>query len=609
MKKRIFYFILVAMIFVSCEKKEVVSIKKEKPVNVETLYAKTEYNLDMQNFAKAVDIAINSSEDFRKIIHKESKKRFLGANDVVISRIANEPVTQDTHNNGANRVQGNNDFLVSDLLDNALSIATNKPNTTQQQVGVKLAQRSPAKSLIKQLTEKYPKLQVSIPVHPDDLEDPNYIPPVAFISTEYAKGKSKYMVGYKNSVSYAVDGINEPKKAVIVVGLNERMSLTKPKNAVDDSYTPKNLKSTVGKDGIGLTWDIGDGWFISDFIIERNSSKTNKFIKIGMTSYNNRVFFDNNTETGVTYYYRISSYSSLIETTVGDYSNIVSAVGPPRPKQPLSFDVIQTTNKYVELNWSNDPTQNINSVDIYKHIVGVPKYDFFNSYSANTYNAFDTTIKAGQIIKYAIQNKSNTGKSNFLYDYIHVSERNPKETLPVRVKKIECKGRDFEPWGMGPPEFSITVFTGQKSESNNKTKTIKLCAKIIEFSGYDAWFGSWDRTQEFNVKLFDWIYNLYEKNYDVVTIQLAEHDFEGWEEFSFTGKIGRKFAIKNSIKPSANSPLQFDAGIFLEDALNIKYNFAKSEDLGYCDYFYYEPINKTLEFSYDSSTVYITLGK
>lgn len=610
-------------IFASCEKNDN-DFNNSKPKNPEDLYAKTEYNLDMRDFALAIDIAVNSNSSFKELVHKESIKQFDGAYDVVISKIANNKLTQDKSNSGVlKKVKSiNSNFLVSDLLEDAMmtvaDLTQGDNSTTSPSIRInRLKKVSPSKSIINSLIDKYPELQVSVPVHAEDLEDPDYIPPVAFISEEYEGGISNYMAGYNQSNAIVIDGINEPEKAVIVVGLNER--LLPPLEPIDDEVpivvpAPTNLVLTKTSEGIQLAWQkltSASTLNTTGYIIERKSPNDIDFVTIKENyGLNNLVHFDNATEAGRYYSYRVRAFLNVVDPNTtriySDISNIPPSIeAPARPSSPKTFSVVQATSNYAELAWSTDPAQYISSTKIYKNVVGVPSYSLFNSYTPNEYHDFDTQIQGGQVIKYAIQNETSTGKSNILYDYIHVSYRDPSKTSAVRIKSIKCDGRSFEPWGMGPPEFRIKVVGG-----NKKDKTTFEIAKCLycDFGGIDV-FG-WDETQSFNKLVYDWPYNLYETNYDVITLYLIESDHgDNWTKLKFTGKIGGKTALKLGIDSLANSPVNFNTSIDTEGALEAEYDFLADEDLGYVDYYYYEPLNKTLEFYYKTSTVYITLGQ
>ena len=86
MKKNLLTMTIVALllIFASCEKNDN-DVNNPKPKNPEDLYAKTEYNLDMRDFAMAVNEAINTNKSFRKLVKEEALKKFDGDYDILLS--------------------------------------------------------------------------------------------------------------------------------------------------------------------------------------------------------------------------------------------------------------------------------------------------------------------------------------------------------------------------------------------------------------------------------------------------------------------------------------------------------------------------------------------
>ena len=88
MKKILYVFVVALMtMFVSCDKNENVVDDQSTPTNPEELYAKTEYNLDMRDFAMAVNEAINANKSFRKLIKEEAMRKFDGDYDVLLSKV------------------------------------------------------------------------------------------------------------------------------------------------------------------------------------------------------------------------------------------------------------------------------------------------------------------------------------------------------------------------------------------------------------------------------------------------------------------------------------------------------------------------------------------
>ena len=94
MKKNLFTIPILSLLFIfaSCERNDNY-VNNPEPKNPDDLYAKTEYNLDMRDFAMAVSKAMNASPEFRKIIKEEANLKFDGDYDVVIKRVMNKPIT------------------------------------------------------------------------------------------------------------------------------------------------------------------------------------------------------------------------------------------------------------------------------------------------------------------------------------------------------------------------------------------------------------------------------------------------------------------------------------------------------------------------------------
>ncbi len=260
--KKILYVIVVALMtmFVSCDKNENVVDDQSTPTNPEELYAKTEYNLDMRDFAMAVNEAINANKSFRKLIKEEAMRKFDGDYDVLLTNIVDKPVAHNDVDDGINTPnKAKTNFTVCDLLEDAFFALAEKDKIRgiSTKSGLKLSdsrQKSIAnnQSIISELTEKYPDLQVSVPVHAEDLEDENYIPLVLFIPEEVNETTTAFLPAIKNNDLIAVNAINEPDNAVLVVGMNERV--IQPIENEDIPPTPTGLLATSTSTGILLTW-------------------------------------------------------------------------------------------------------------------------------------------------------------------------------------------------------------------------------------------------------------------------------------------------------------------------------------------------------------------
>lgn len=106
MKKNLFTIPILSLLFIfaSCERNDNY-VNNPEPKNPDDLYAKTEYNLDMRDFAMAVSKAMNASPEFRKIIKEEANLKFDGDYDVVIKRVMNKPITAPANLSGSSALR------------------------------------------------------------------------------------------------------------------------------------------------------------------------------------------------------------------------------------------------------------------------------------------------------------------------------------------------------------------------------------------------------------------------------------------------------------------------------------------------------------------------
>ena len=59
--KKLFFTFALAVLFTACNNDDNANSEPVNPLNPEELYAKTDYNLDMRDFAMAVNEAINTN--------------------------------------------------------------------------------------------------------------------------------------------------------------------------------------------------------------------------------------------------------------------------------------------------------------------------------------------------------------------------------------------------------------------------------------------------------------------------------------------------------------------------------------------------------------------
>ncbi|GHV35578.1 hypothetical protein FACS1894178_5450 [Bacteroidia bacterium] len=110
---------LIIVALVSCNKKEVSPYETINMVNPETVYLKTDYNLDMCAFALTVNEAISTNVSFRKLIKVEVDKMFDGDFDVLLTSIVDTKVENYELDENGTVVRMSGKVLVRDLLNSS----------------------------------------------------------------------------------------------------------------------------------------------------------------------------------------------------------------------------------------------------------------------------------------------------------------------------------------------------------------------------------------------------------------------------------------------------------------------------------------------------------
>lgn len=155
----------------------------------------TEYDKCVSMFAKAVNGAVQKNRDFRKLISSEVLLMVDGDYDVLLRTVSDKTLDiSDTHL--ATKSAGNN-IRVKDLL------SAYYPENYRT--------KSSGGSIIEDLQEKYPDLQISVPVHADDWDSETYTPPVAFLPEDYCDSTVRVIPGYDADGNFIwIDALNEP---------------------------------------------------------------------------------------------------------------------------------------------------------------------------------------------------------------------------------------------------------------------------------------------------------------------------------------------------------------------------------------------------------------
>ena len=544
-------------IFQACEKNEIV--ENDNILVVEELFQDNEYNTDFSDFAKAVSNALNTSSDFRKLVKNEALLMVDGDYDVILKRVINKKVTAPSTLKSAKV-----NYTVKDLLEDSYLISG------------QLDLKSTSTSIIDELSNKYPDLQIAVPVHAEDWDEENYIPTVTFLPLEYDDATTTTITGYDSQGNIVpIDVINEPSKPVIVISENERLIDLEP----DPDYpivpsTPTNLSGIQTESGIRLTWEMPSGtkpFNTTGYYVYRKSAGTSTYAMIStVEGAYERSYDDNNIEASRSYSYYVMAYN---QGETSSPSNYITVIAPNYPKPVLSFDAIQNAKNEIELRWQNDHSQYILETRISKHVVGVTNgYQFLKSFTANEQDYFDHDVTVGKKVVYKINHVTSLGESNAKYDFIHVPYRDISQNSPVYIKQIKFNDWEIERWPAGKPEFYVTV---TNVDAGGKTPY-----KVQE--DIDCQFSSRSSTSQVftGKKVIDWKPGFW---FDMLSFYVVEYD-RSWGKLDITasvgynsknqdstgfktsGKVAYSYTIENKGEKCGNSYLNYydDPEVWLE---------------------------------------------
>jgi hypothetical protein len=525
------------------------------------------YNLDVQNFAKAVNELVKSNISFRNIIHKEALKQRDGDYDVLVSDVVNLTLS------GVGTKGSVSDMSVKDALEQALRKVSTNTGGLAYGSDSKSSSNNPH-TLVEDLMTKYPNLQVSVPVHIEDMNDSNYVPPVTFVTEEALNGNAGRLIAYSGDNVMSLDINEEPDSAVIVVGMNER---TEDVSSNIDIISQPVLAASLTESGIRLTWTFASlGVDIAGYNIYRKSSSDPAPIKIASLSATSAKLYDDNTITAsMTYTYYISAYNYVSEI----YSNMVTITAPNMPNPVTSFGAILRSTNEVEFNWENNNTQYVSSTNIYKRVWGRDNnYILFNQFTPNQNYGYDRSISSGEKVYYRIAHVNNIGESDSKFDFVYVPYRDITKKTNVNLYKISYSWRTtvngrqeaIENWFQGLPEFEIKVLT---VDANGKA--VEANSIIVSASSRESFYC--DKI------LYQWLPAGF-KWYDVLSISVMERDFN-----------------QITVNLSAQTLVKFTAGpVDLQSSLTatIPVTFGKKgDDIGQSYYSYYEPTSSVISYN------------
>ena len=535
--------------FAACDKNEA-PFEEPTPVAVdfESLYSQTDYNLDLRDFALAVNEAVNTNKSFRKLIKEEVYKMFDGDCNVLLSHIVDAKVEnyQLSEEGMPMRVAGS--VSVRDLLNSSFQTVQEKA-VANGSLQMSNRQKAPKLSLVDQLSSAYPALQIAVPFLEEQLENENYIPPVVFLPAEYSESYTEFLPAIKGDMMYPVDAVRIPDYACIVICENERMPVEQ-----DDvpPPVPTSFTGSITDFGITLSWtmptETGET-NTSGYKIYRKIDNGNYDLVYTSNSHYNRSYLDNNIEFNKVLYYYLVAYNSYQTATAVYCNNGVGIVVNSIPNAVTEFSVKPTGIGVAQLRWAFENSSYNGSVSLFKKNEETTHEFPSSPFASFNYNNGGNIVRehveygiaSGTRWEYKIERKNATGEaSDPKYDLLYMPYRNVKANSKVYVRGIKCTDNSkIESW-RGAPEYKVQILKAKWDGTKYTTDVANEIRIDLPKGTKDneyTWFG-----KDQGLITNSWRPGFDGENwYDVYTFHIREYDGGiGWEDISLSAEALEK---------------------------------------------------------------------
>ena len=624
MKKIIFIFaVAIGVMFAACDKNEIEINNPLQPIDPETLYAKTDFNLDMRDFAMAVNEAINANKSFRDLIKVEVNKKFDGDFNVLLTQIADTKVDNYELNENGTIMRAPGNVLVRDLLNSSFQQVKEKA-IDKGNVSLSERYKAPGQSLVDRLTEQYPELQIAVPFLEEQLEDENYIPPVVFLPEEYDETATEFLPIIRKDSTYVIPAkVFPPDSACFVISRNERRSIYEAPNTAPPP-APISLAGQLTDFGIALSWTMPTETTEDNtygYKIYRKVDNGNYNLIYTNISYNNRSYIDGNLEFNKIYYYYVVAYNDFGASSAAYCNNGVGIVVSTRPNAATAFDVNPIGPNSVRFRWNFGNSDNNGALKLYKRDYYSEEYQnpFYTAQlPVNGDEYVVNNVPKGAQLEYRIERTTPIGTSAPKYDLLYMPYRDVSKKSSVYIKRLKFSNvSKIESW-RGAPEYIIKGWRTKK-DGTNLTTVEEFSARIDCSSKKDnVWYNA------NRLVMSDWQPGFDGGTwYDVLTFYAMEYDGNNdWDNIAHSAQSAAKVltAFGASSSGSGNSgsgnsgsgnsgsgspsvgqskaPSVVTAAIIIaatEVALNISKWIKKGDDkIGYFYLNYYDKPNKTV---------------
>lgn len=520
------------------------------------------YDCQLNELAKALNLAVQASSNVRQFVRTEVMRRF----------------------------DGDYDFLIDDAINKKIKFSdemiVTRSGLSERSFGEIIRDYLPTtksgNDILTELQKQYPDLQVAVPVHAIEWDPETYVPVVAFIPDDYDDSTTLSVPGYDANGNYVeVDAIRVPNVPVIVLSRNERYGRSSVLNEIIDTSDvpdinpdindPTNLTAVTSGSSIALSWNY-TGQALG-YHVWRKGIEDDSFVQIAtLDGRYNMAYQDRDVVVGATYYYYVTAFNMV---SISGPSNIASAVGPEVVSPLTSFSV--TPSGYdLEFEWTHGQVP-------YADVVIEQKGPYDSRYSTltritdwSTNYCFRPSIR-GLRHSYRIYRDNGNSQSDALKDFIYPPFRNTNAPSYVYIKKIEYP-LGLEGWLRGDAEFKIAV-----TSYSEVTHSIQVDSAFVTApSGADI-----------SVFLKDWrCHNAETDWYSVISIHIVELD------------SGAEIDLELDVKASTKL---FDS-IGASTVAKYRQTIKDEDDVcGSRDLYYYDNPERSLQFP--SEGVKVTLSE
>lgn len=557
----------------------------------------------MNDFSKAISLAVRKNAPLRGLLKSKAELQLDGDYDVLMKLIANTKVSVEDQE-VATRA-GSSELSVAELLDQYYPSNVTKSSST---------------TILEELQNEFPLLQVSVPVHSEDWDPETFTPVVGFIPSDFSDSTASVIPGYDPEDNFVwIDAVNEPDEPVIIVGLSERYDengevinnqddlpiiYPLPENMsykpgllpqlppdVEAPEPPFNLTGVVANGGIYLSWQqVGTVYLYT--IYRKGPFDSNYTPYESVIGSENRSYTDFNVTSGYSYSYYVTA-TARDEYSIADSgpSNYVLVQAPNVPNALSLFEAFPSGND-IELNWNNDGDNNSQIHIEYSVPEFSTGYQPLMTFTGGTNYYFHNNPNKGTITRYRAYRENSNGTSDAKYDFVIAPYRNTAAASPLYIKQIAVsEAKEVESWVAGKPEFYLKVLGVDK---DHKTYQIQ---EQMQFKFKKRRY----KSQEFSNRLaLNW--RCFNENdwLSVISFYLLEYDVPSTE---LVLTASAKYNIKVPISKGKGG--EIEAGLGAEITAKFVYDGDKC-GYGYTNYF--DPYDTWVQFPEHGARILLSIN-